>query len=118
MVSGLDPLDQLRALCTPQTDVELSFLIRVSPAMISQIRTGRREPPFDLKVMLLEKLGYVFDHDLLIRLLPMSQRKVICASMMKNDTSSVIDLKSQNIGKDLPPLTDENPLGDSEDRSL
>ena len=96
--------DELREKYTPKTDVELSFHIKISPAMISQIRTGRRDLPFDMKIKLLDELGYVFDHDLLIRLLPISHRKVLCASMLKHDPSSISKLHSENTGKEVPPL--------------
>ncbi len=97
-------LNELRSRCDPQTDVQLSFAIRISPAMISQIRTGRREPPFDLKVKLLESLGYVLDQDLLIRLLPMDHRRVVTDSLRRCTIPELAKPPSHNLGKDLPPL--------------
>ena len=100
-------LDTLRQRLSPPTDVQLSFLIRLSPAMISQIRTGRRDPPFQIKIKLLEELGYIFDHDLLIRLLPMQDRKTLCQAMVKGGGEAAVKLDSKNFGKELPPLTNE-----------
>lgn len=97
-------LNEVRSGCTPETDVQLSFIIRVSPAMISQIRTGRREVPFDLKVKLLESLGYVFDHDLLIRLLPWEHRRVILEAMTRTESPEGPLPASNNPDRELPPL--------------
>ena len=103
-------LNELRGRCTPSSDVELSFLIRVSPAMISQIRTGRRDPPFDLKIKILNDLGYVFDHDLLVRMLPVDHRKVLIAAIMKQTNSSQMSMISVNLGRELPPLDEPQGL--------
>lgn len=97
-------LNDMRSRCDPQTDVQLSFAIRISPAMISQIRSGRREPPFDLKVKLLEALGYVLDHDLLIRLLPMDHRRIVMDAMRRSTDPELSKPQSHNHGKELPPL--------------
>ena len=97
-------LNELKERCTPPTDVELSFLIRLSPAMISQIRTGRRDPPFDLKIKILEDLGYVFDHDLLIRMLPIDHRLAIISAMGRKKSASLPAIISANVGRELPPL--------------
>jgi hypothetical protein len=98
--------NELRDRCDPQTDVQLSFLIRISPAMISQIRTGRREPPFEIKIKILEELGYAFDHDLLIRMLPSDHRRSIISAMKKRRNGTLEFPSSINNGKELPPLSD------------
>ena len=98
-------LNELRNGCDPQTDVQLSFAIRISPAMISQIRTGRRDPPFELKIKILEELGYIFDHDLLIRMLPSDHRKAIIATMRKTRNQASVVPVSLNVGKELPPIS-------------
>ncbi len=100
-------LDQLRQRLSPPTDVQLSYMIRLSPAMISQIRTNRRAPPFHVKLKLLEELGYEFDHDLLIRLLPIEDRKLLCHAMARGDHKAIEKLKSKNSGKELPPMESE-----------
>lgn len=103
-------LDEVREKCTAKTDVELSFHIKISPAMISQIRTGKRDIPFDLKIKILDELEYVFDHDLLIRLLPPDKQNVLCSSMLRRNSSSISEIQSENAGKEVPPLAyDLNP---------
>ena len=100
----LDRLKETR--CDPATDVQLSFLIRVSPAMISQLRTGRRSFPFPLKIKVLDALGYVIDHDLLVRLLPRADRLALLElQKTKVGSKSARVSASENKGLELPPLT-------------
>ena len=100
--------DELKSRMTPPTDAEVSHFIRVNSTMISQMRTGRREVPFQTKIKILQALGYEFDFDLLIRMLPTDHRKAFCDMMARSGVDSSSELKSKNTDKELPPLSGDS----------
>lgn len=97
-------LDELKSRMTPPTDAEVSHFIRVNSTMISQLRTGRREVPFLTKIKILEALGYVFDFDLLVRMLPADHRAAFCEVIARTGADLSSEIVSKNSGKELPPL--------------
>lgn len=96
-------LDNLKRSSQLSTEVELSLLIGLSPAMLAHVRTGRRPLPFPAKAKLLDRLGYILTRDLMLRLLPDDAARTVI-DIDNARLKRKVDEAGENTGRELPPL--------------
>lgn len=96
-------LDSLKESSSLSSEVELSLVIGLSPAMLAHVRSGRRPLPFPAKAKLLDRLGYILTRDLMLRLLPDDAARTVI-EIDNARLKPTVDEASANVGKELPPL--------------
>lgn len=86
------------------SDVTLAKRLDISPAMLAHVRVGRRSPPLQARIRLLDALGYVITRDMFLRLLTDEVRSAaIATNAALTEAHFAVNESDPNAALDLPP---------------